>query len=53
MKVLQGEIVPLSERMPKLPSELVAIVMRGLAREPSERFEDVTAFRAALLPFGR
>lgn len=53
MKVLQGEIIPLAQRMPSFPPALSAAVMRGLAREPSDRFEDVKAFREALLPFGR
>ena len=42
---------PLSHLRPDLPTELCDVVMRALAKEPSERFEDVSALREALKPF--
>jgi eukaryotic-like serine/threonine-protein kinase len=43
---------PVGERRPDLPSDLAAVVMRALAKDPNERFPDVNAFAAALAPFG-
>lgn len=39
-------------RMPELPAELARAVMKALAREKTERFQDVSAFARALEPFG-
>jgi pSer/pThr/pTyr-binding forkhead associated (FHA) protein len=43
--------VPLATRRPQLPTGLAEVVHRALARDPADRFPDVTSFRAALLPF--
>lgn len=51
--IVSTDPVPIRDRRPDLPADLAAVVHRGLAREPGERFPDVTAFRAALLPFCR
>jgi len=51
IKIVQEDPVPLQVRRADLPAELCAAVQRGLAREPGQRYSDVCAFRAALLPF--
>jgi serine/threonine-protein kinase len=51
LKVLHERPVPLRDRQPGIPARLAAAVHRGLAREPAERWPDVTAFREALRPF--
>ena len=40
--------VPLSERIPDVPSALADVVMRGLATDPTERYESAEAFAVAL-----
>jgi eukaryotic-like serine/threonine-protein kinase len=52
-QILQRDHVPLRRRQPALPVELEAVVHRALAKEPSERYPDVEAFRHALVPFAR
>jgi eukaryotic-like serine/threonine-protein kinase len=49
--VLEGAVIPLRNRRPQLDPELAHVVERALAREPVDRYEDVKAFAAALLPF--
>jgi serine/threonine protein kinase len=39
---------PPSKRQPGLPSTLDAVILRGLAKKPEERFPDVLAFARAL-----
>jgi serine/threonine-protein kinase len=51
LMVLQEDPVPIASRVPGIPEELAVAVHRGLAREPSDRFEDCMLFREALLPF--
>lgn len=51
VKIVQEDPVPLQVRRPDLPAALCAAVQRGLAREPGQRYSDVSALRAALLPF--
>lgn len=48
MKKLSEPPVPLSEKVPDVPGELEAIVMRSLARERAERFESAMEMRDAL-----
>jgi len=48
MKKLSEPPVPLSEKVPDVPGELEAIVMRALARERAERFESAMEMRDAL-----
>jgi serine/threonine-protein kinase len=50
-KVATNAPRPLLELCPALSKELAATVMRALAKEPRERFEDVAAFVRALEPF--
>lgn len=47
-RVLEGVIAPPSKLAPALPRELDAIVLRGLAREPHERFGSAEEMAEAL-----
>lgn len=49
--IVNGALVPIRKRRADLPSGLAEVVHQALEREPSDRFPDVAAFRAALLPF--
>jgi len=51
--VLEDPIVPLDQRVPTLPSALVATVHRALARDPADRFSSAAEMRYALAPFIR
>ena len=51
LMILQEDPIPIRSRRAEIPAELAAIVDRALARAPEERFTDVKAMRAALLPF--
>jgi len=42
---------PLREVLPEAPTDLEAAVMRCLARDAAERFEDILAFVRAIAPF--
>jgi eukaryotic-like serine/threonine-protein kinase len=53
LMILQDDPIPIRDRRPDLPGELAAVIHRGLARAPSDRYPDVAAFRAALEPFRR
>ncbi len=50
-QIINGTPVPLLDRKADLPPELGEVIHRAMAREPADRFENVTAFRDALLPF--
>ena len=49
--ILQDDPVPLSDRAPDLPSELIQVVHRSIARDPANRFESADEMREALVPF--
>ncbi len=51
LMILQEKPVPIRSRRANVPAELAAIIDRGLAREPEDRFADVRAMREALQPF--
>ncbi|HEX5272353.1 MAG TPA: FHA domain-containing serine/threonine-protein kinase, partial [Gemmataceae bacterium] len=51
--ILTEDPVPIEKRRDDLPAGLAAAVHRAVARDPADRFPDVAAFRAALMPFGR
>lgn len=51
LMILQERPVPIQARRADIPDELAAIVHRGLARAPGDRFPDVRAMREALRPF--
>jgi serine/threonine protein kinase len=42
--------IPLQARAPDVPTPLADVVMRAIAKQPSERFANVEEFRRALLP---
>ncbi len=49
--VATQDVPPLQDVAPWIPPELAAIVQRGLAREPADRFSNMGELEAALLPF--
>ncbi len=49
--VLEAEVVPLGERAPALPAELISIVNRCLRKSADERYGDVAELARALAPF--
>ena len=51
LTILHEEVVPIRKRKPELPEELAAVIHRGLAREPAERFAGASAMREALRKF--
>jgi serine/threonine protein kinase len=51
LKVLHEDPVPIQERRADIPDDLAELVHCALARNPKDRFEDVTEMRKALLPF--
>jgi serine/threonine-protein kinase len=53
LTILNKEPVPLCSRRPDLPVALEAAIHKALAKDPAARYPDVTAFRHALVPFGR
>jgi serine/threonine-protein kinase len=50
-RIRTTDAVPLGQRRPELPAELVGAIHRALNREPRLRFPTVGALRAALSPF--
>lgn len=52
VEILIGQITPIGELRPELPTEFAAVLERALAREPKDRFESVAEFARALEPFG-
>lgn len=51
VQVLHEEPVPIRERLPQLSEALALVIHRALEKEPHARFDDVRAFRKALMPF--
>ena len=43
--------MPIRDRRADVPGGLATAVHTAMSREPADRFPDVAAFRAALLPF--
>lgn len=50
-EIATSEPVAISSLVAGVPPQLEAVIMRGLSRDPIERFESVHAFGKALLPF--
>lgn len=46
--ILESKVVPLQELMPEIHPELIKFVMKCLAREPEQRYQDAGAMRTAL-----
>lgn len=51
--ILDEDPVPIRTRRSDLPDKLARVIHRALAREPGDRYADVAAFRAALMPFAK
>jgi serine/threonine-protein kinase len=51
--LVTGTPVPIRRRRPGVPAGLAEVIHRALAREPADRFADVSAFSTALLPFAQ
>jgi serine/threonine-protein kinase len=51
LKILNSELVDIRSVRPDIPDGLAKAIHRALAREPRDRFEDVSVFRSALMPF--
>jgi serine/threonine-protein kinase len=51
LKILEEDPVPIRSRRPDVPRGLAEVIHRALAREPGDRWPDVTALRRALQPF--
>jgi serine/threonine-protein kinase len=51
--ILTEDPVPIGRRRADLPPGLAEVIHRATAGEPKERYADVSAFRQALVPFGR
>jgi len=51
LTILHEDPVPIRKRRPDLPEALAAVIHRGLAREPAERFSGAAAMREALRKF--
>ena len=47
---VDAPVPPASERRPELPPAVDAVLERGLAKDPEDRFADATSFVAALTP---
>jgi serine/threonine-protein kinase len=50
--IMTEPTVPIRARRAEVPDGLAAVIQKALSREPGDRYPDVAAFRAALLPFG-
>ncbi|MEM1415099.1 MAG: serine/threonine-protein kinase [Myxococcota bacterium] len=51
--VREANPVPARERVPELPEELAAVIVRAMSRSRSARFQSALAFRDALVAFLR
>ena len=50
-KVRESKVIPPHELTPDLPKEISDIVMKGLAKDPSHRFQNARDYYRALLPY--
>jgi serine/threonine-protein kinase len=49
--LLEDRPVPIQERRADVPGGLAAVLQKGLAREPADRYPDATSLRRALRPY--
>ena len=49
--LLEEQPVPIQQRRPEVSSGLAAVLQKGLAREPSDRYPDAASLRKAIRPF--
>jgi serine/threonine protein kinase len=50
--ILERDPVPLRQKVAEVSPQLEALVLRCLAKDPAERFQDVAELATALYPFG-
>jgi eukaryotic-like serine/threonine-protein kinase len=50
-KVMEAAVIPLEERVPSLPTELVSVIGKCLRRDAHDRYSDVAELAYALAPF--
>jgi serine/threonine protein kinase len=50
--ILERDPVPLRQKVADAPAELEALILRCLAKDPNDRFQDVAELASALYPFG-
>jgi serine/threonine-protein kinase len=50
--ILERDPVPLRQKIADAPPELEALILRCLAKDPNDRFQDVAELASALYPFG-
>jgi serine/threonine-protein kinase len=50
--ILERDPVPLRQKIADAPAELEALILRCLAKDPNDRFQDVAELASALYPFG-
>ena len=53
MAVLQGQVIPVERWRPDLPASLAAVIHRGLAKRPEDRFTSAQAMRRELIGFAK
>ncbi len=49
--LLEEPPVPIQSRRPEVPAALAAVLARGLARDPADRYPNASALRRAIRPF--
>lgn len=50
--IFEGQIIPLRERAPEVPTRVAEVIERALAKEPENRWQSAAAMRTALMHAG-